>query len=158
MTQVTDRIEKSIHLKAPRDKVWRAIIEPEQFGSWFGVRIEEGPFEVGTLTVGQITPVDVQGWLANLHASHRSASTVAKAYRVLKGALDGAVDAGLIKQSPCTLKGAGTEQHDEMRIAAPELGGFVFRGKSLQFGRIAGACEFASAKWKRELFMKPASA
>ena len=42
-------------------------------------------------------------------------NTVAKAYRVLSGALDGAVDAGLIARSPCTLKGAGTERHAEMR-------------------------------------------
>lgn len=74
----------------------------------------------GATTVGQITAVDVQRWLADLHASDLSPNTVAKAYRVLKGALDGAVDAGLIKHSPCTVKGAGTEHHDEMRIATPE--------------------------------------
>lgn len=74
----------------------------------------------GATTVGQITAVDVQGWLADLHASDLSPNTVAKAYRVLKGALDGAVDAGLIKATPCTVKGAGTEHHAEMRIATPE--------------------------------------
>ena len=74
----------------------------------------------GETTVGRITAVEVQGWLADLHASELSANTVAKAYRVLKGALDGAVEAGLIKQSPCTLKGAGTERYKEMRIATPE--------------------------------------
>src|SRR5690606_18194028 len=34
--------------------------------------------------------------------------------------MDGAVDARLIPRSPCTVKGAGTERHDEMRIATPE--------------------------------------
>ena len=34
--------------------------------------------------------------------------------------MDGAVDAGLIARSPCTLKGAGTERHAEIQIATPE--------------------------------------
>ncbi|WCO68716.1 site-specific integrase [Iamia majanohamensis] len=74
----------------------------------------------GTTAVGRITAVDVQAWLADLHASSLSPNTVAKAYRLLKGSLDGAVEAGLIARTPCTLKGAGTERHDEMRIATPE--------------------------------------
>ena len=66
MTQVSDRIEKKIQLNAPREKVWQAIIDPRQFGSWFGVRFEEGPFEVGTLTVGRITPTTVDPEVARL--------------------------------------------------------------------------------------------
>ena len=66
MTQVTDRIEKTVHLNAPREQAWRAIIEPEQFGRWFGVRFEEGPFEVGTLTVGWITPTTVDPEVAKM--------------------------------------------------------------------------------------------
>ena len=62
----------------------------------------------------------MQAWLADLHQTDLSPNTVAKAYRVLSGALDGAVDAGLIARSPCTLKGAGTERHAEMKIATPE--------------------------------------
>jgi len=74
----------------------------------------------GDTLVGRITAVEVQGWLAELHSTDLSPNTVAKAFRVLRGSLDGAVDAGLLKHSPCTLKGAGTERHKEMKIATPE--------------------------------------
>ena len=74
----------------------------------------------GTAAIGRITPVDVQAWLADLHLTHLSPNTVAKAYRVLNGVMDGAVDAHLIARSPCTIRGAGTERHDEIQIASPE--------------------------------------
>lgn len=70
--------------------------------------------------VGRITPRDVQAWIAKLHKNDLSPNTVAKAYRLLNGILDGAVDARIIPRTPCTLKGAGTERHDEMKIATPE--------------------------------------
>ncbi len=74
----------------------------------------------GSTPVGRIAAADVQAWLADLHKTELSSNTVAKAYRVLSGAMDGAVDAGLIARSPCTLKGAGTERHAEMKVATPE--------------------------------------
>jgi integrase len=74
----------------------------------------------GSMAVGRITPAEVQAWLADLHRTDLSPNTVAKTYRCLSGAMDGAVDAGLIARSPCTLKGAGTERHAEMQIATPE--------------------------------------
>lgn len=46
MSDVTDRIEKQIRLEAPRSRVWRAIADAEEFGRWFGVRLE-GPWVVG---------------------------------------------------------------------------------------------------------------
>ncbi len=55
-----------------------------------------------------------------LHVTDPSPNTVAKAYRVLSGVMDGAVDARLPTRSPCTLKGADTERHDEIEIATPE--------------------------------------
>jgi len=49
-----DRIEKTVDLKAPVARVWRAITDYRQFGEWFRVRLD-GPFEVGKTTTGQIT-------------------------------------------------------------------------------------------------------
>ena len=43
----TDRIEKQVVLRAPLDRVWRAISDSQEFGQWFGVRID-GPFVAGT--------------------------------------------------------------------------------------------------------------
>jgi len=50
----TDRIEKSILLRAPRARVWRALTDAGEFGSWFGVKLESG-FAVGQHSSGQIT-------------------------------------------------------------------------------------------------------
>ncbi len=53
-----DRIEKEVLLKAPLDRVWRAISDAEEFGQWFGVRFD-GPFVAGTSVTGTITPTAV---------------------------------------------------------------------------------------------------
>lgn len=63
----------------------------------------------GESPVGRITAVEVQAWLADLHRGDLGPNSVAKAYRILKGTLDSAVEVGLINQTPCAVKGAGTE-------------------------------------------------
>lgn len=50
----TDRIEKTIVLRAPRSTVWRALTTPEQFGAWFGARLA-GTFTPGARVAGAIT-------------------------------------------------------------------------------------------------------
>jgi uncharacterized protein YndB with AHSA1/START domain len=42
----TDRIERKILLRAPRSQVWRALTNPVEFGTWFGVKVE-GTFAPG---------------------------------------------------------------------------------------------------------------
>jgi uncharacterized protein YndB with AHSA1/START domain len=49
-----DRIEKTIELKAPVSRVWRALTDHEEFGSWFRVRLD-GPFVPGQVSRGHIT-------------------------------------------------------------------------------------------------------
>jgi len=49
----TDRIEKQILLRAPRTKVWRAISDVDQFGAWFGAKLD-GPFTPGATVRGVI--------------------------------------------------------------------------------------------------------
>jgi uncharacterized protein YndB with AHSA1/START domain len=51
---MSDRIEKSIEINAPVSRVWRALTDYREFGSWFRVRLE-GPFVVGAVSRGQIT-------------------------------------------------------------------------------------------------------
>jgi uncharacterized protein YndB with AHSA1/START domain len=50
----TDSIEKQIILRAPRARVWRALTDAAEFGTWFGVNLE-GSFEVGKPVRGRIT-------------------------------------------------------------------------------------------------------
>jgi uncharacterized protein YndB with AHSA1/START domain len=55
MTESTDRIERQILLKATPEKVWKALSNAEEFGSWFGVALKGQTFEVGKHTQGYIT-------------------------------------------------------------------------------------------------------
>jgi uncharacterized protein YndB with AHSA1/START domain len=50
----TDRIEKKIVLRAPRSRVWRALTNAQEFGAWFGVRLESA-FAEGARVLGRIT-------------------------------------------------------------------------------------------------------
>src|SRR6267378_4606693 len=52
--KTTDRIEKEIVLRAPRSRVWRALATAEEFGAWFGMKVE-GTFAPGGRVHGQIT-------------------------------------------------------------------------------------------------------
>ncbi|MCG8421241.1 MAG: SRPBCC family protein [Proteobacteria bacterium] len=51
---MTDRIEKTIELSAPIERVWHAVTDHEQFGTWFRVALD-GPFAMGEVTTGRIT-------------------------------------------------------------------------------------------------------
>jgi uncharacterized protein YndB with AHSA1/START domain len=51
----TDRIERSIAINAPRERVWSALSNAEEFGSWFGVNLKGMSFAPGQRTRGQIT-------------------------------------------------------------------------------------------------------
>jgi uncharacterized protein YndB with AHSA1/START domain len=51
----TDRIERSIEMKAPRARVWRALANAEEFGSWFGVNLTGQAFVAGAAVRGHIT-------------------------------------------------------------------------------------------------------
>jgi uncharacterized protein YndB with AHSA1/START domain len=55
----TDRIEKTILLRASRARVWRALTDAREFGTWFGVKLD-GPFVPGAVCRGVIvgTAVD----------------------------------------------------------------------------------------------------
>jgi uncharacterized protein YndB with AHSA1/START domain len=50
-----DRIEKHVTLRAPRTRVWRALVEPAQFGAWFGARLDGPAFTEGRTVRGPIT-------------------------------------------------------------------------------------------------------
>jgi len=59
----TDRIEKKVLLKASLGRVWRALTDSGEFGSWFGVRFA-GPFVVGGTVRGVIVPTTVNAEVA----------------------------------------------------------------------------------------------
>src|SRR5436190_2803867 len=49
-----DRIEKRILLRAPRERVWRAISDKTEYGEWFKVKFPPGKFTPGEHVTGHI--------------------------------------------------------------------------------------------------------
>ncbi len=53
-TKSTDRIEKQVVLRAPRTRVWRALTNAAEFGTWFRVKLE-GAFTEGKPVRGRLS-------------------------------------------------------------------------------------------------------
>jgi uncharacterized protein YndB with AHSA1/START domain len=66
---MTDRIEKSAVLAAPLDRVWRAVSDAGEFGTWFGMALD-GPFVAGASLTGTITATAVDDEVAAQQAPH----------------------------------------------------------------------------------------
>src|SRR6185437_7423586 len=70
MNTSTDRIERQIHIKAPRTKVWRALADAESFGEWFGVALKGKRFVAGEPCAGKITYPGYEHMTLNLVVEH----------------------------------------------------------------------------------------
>jgi uncharacterized protein YndB with AHSA1/START domain len=66
---ITDRIENKVLLRAPRARVWRALTDAEEFGTWFGVRFD-GPFIPGEVLRGVVVPTRVDAEVAKAQQPH----------------------------------------------------------------------------------------
>jgi uncharacterized protein YndB with AHSA1/START domain len=64
-----DRIEKRVTLEAPLARVWRAVSDAREFGSWFGVAFD-GPFVAGRELTGKIVPTTADPEVAKLQKPH----------------------------------------------------------------------------------------
>ena len=60
-----NRIEKSVVLKAPLDRVWDALTDSRQFGVWFGMAFD-GPFAAGEQITGHIAPTRMDPEIARM--------------------------------------------------------------------------------------------
>ena len=56
-TSETDQIERKVHIKAPRAKVWRALSDAGQFGTWFGASLTGKTFTSGQRVEAPLTMV-----------------------------------------------------------------------------------------------------
>src|SRR5246127_4780407 len=65
----TDRIEKTILLKAPLKRGWRALSDSKEFGSWFGMRFN-APFAPGANMKAVIVPTTVNQEVAKMQKSY----------------------------------------------------------------------------------------
>jgi integrase len=77
----------------------------------------------GELPLAAIGQRDVRAWVADLTARELAPATVVKAYQLLGKVLAGAVDAGMIAQSPCRRVSLPKIEREEMRFLTPvEIG------------------------------------
>ena len=66
----TDRIEKKILLKAPRARIWRALADSGEFGTWFGVKFDP-PFAAGVTMQGVVVPTAVNAQVAEAQKAYQ---------------------------------------------------------------------------------------
>ena len=67
---IPDRIEKQITLRAPLSRVWSAITDSKQFGTWFGCALD-GPFVAGKAAQGTIQPTQVDPEVAKMQEPYK---------------------------------------------------------------------------------------
>jgi len=60
-TITADRIKKGIVLKAPSSRVWKAISDPAEFGTWFKVDMSGLTFEPGKPVQAKMTYPGYEG-------------------------------------------------------------------------------------------------
>src|SRR3989442_13180522 len=71
-TKTTDRIEKRVVPRAPRTRVWRAIADAAEFGTWFRVNLE------GAFTEGR----PIRGRMAIPGYEHLTLELLVEAFRM----------------------------------------------------------------------------
>jgi uncharacterized protein YndB with AHSA1/START domain len=72
-TQTENRIEKNVLLRVPQSRVWRAIRDPKEFGSWFGMEVD-GQFSPGKKVKGRIVPTTVDPEIAKQQRQYEGLS------------------------------------------------------------------------------------
>jgi len=68
-----------------------------------------GTFE--TVRLRDIDAVSVRSWYGRMHKAGRSSNTVAKVYRLFRTIMSTAVEDGLLRSNPVSIKGAAAEEH-----------------------------------------------
>lgn len=66
---VPDRIEKKILLRAPLKRVWRALSDSKEFGTWFGVKFD-APFTPGARLSGKMVGTAVDEEVSKAQKQH----------------------------------------------------------------------------------------
>lgn len=57
---MSDSIERMVELNAPIEKVWKALTDYKEFGTWFRLNLH-GPFQTGKVTTGEVTYPGYEG-------------------------------------------------------------------------------------------------
>ena len=127
--RATDTIEKSILLRAPRARVWRALTDHVEFGQWFGMRVA-GPFVAGQPVHATVVGTTADPDVAKAQAQYAGVSFEMRierieperlfAFRWHPGATDPSID---YSQEPTTLVEFTLEDADGgVRLTVVESG------------------------------------
>jgi uncharacterized protein YndB with AHSA1/START domain len=103
----TDRIEKRFDLRATRSRVWRALTNAEEFGTWFRINLA-GPFAEGRTNRGKLTVPGYEHVLVEMQVERIDPEKYFS-YRWHPGAIDPAVD---YSTEPTTLVEFTLEESD----------------------------------------------
>ncbi|KAA6220917.1 site-specific integrase [Streptomyces albofaciens JCM 4342] len=95
-------------LAATTDELYRRLLRLHVLPTFEGLDLDE------------ITPPRVRTWRTERLQTTGAATTVAKAYRLLKAIMETAVEDELIRRNPCRIKGAGKESAKERPTATVE--------------------------------------
>ena len=138
----TNTIEKHADLRAPVARVWRAISDSQEFGSWFGVKLE-APFKPGATASGHITMKGYEHVRAEFHVDRVDERTHTLVFRWRPHAIDPNVDYSHEPYTTVTL--ALTEIPSGTRLAITETG---FDG--IPAARRAKAFEGNASGWAQQ--------
>jgi integrase len=75
---------------------------------------------LGGKTLGELDAAAVRRWRTNRLDAGTSATTTAKAYRLLRAVMTTAVDDGIIPRNSCRIRGAGSEPTTERPVLSVE--------------------------------------
>jgi uncharacterized protein YndB with AHSA1/START domain len=70
-----DRIEKKMLLRAPLERVWRALADSAEFGTWFGLKVD-APFTPGAVIHAVLTPTQIDAEVGAAQKSHEGTAFV----------------------------------------------------------------------------------
>ena len=88
--RTTDRIEKQFEVRASRSRVWRAISDARDFGTWFGMTFD-GAFAPGAIVRGRLTNPRYENVTVEFRIETMTPESYL-AYHWHPGAIDPAVD------------------------------------------------------------------
>jgi uncharacterized protein YndB with AHSA1/START domain len=94
----TDKIEKHVELEAPMARVWRAISDSGEFGTWFQVKFD-APFVAGKAIKGNFTVPNYEHIVGEFFIDRIDQAAGVFAFRWHPGAIDLSVD---YSQEPLT--------------------------------------------------------
>jgi uncharacterized protein YndB with AHSA1/START domain len=153
MATTMNEIRKQVLLRAPQERVWRAITDAKQFGTWFGVDVD-GQFAAHTAVDARITATKVDPDVAKMQEPYAGVQFQFHVDRVEPmghfsfrwhpGGLDENVD---ISQQPMTLVTFELEPHADGTMLTITETGF----DEIPLERRAKAFEGNSAGWEHQL-------